>query len=159
MRRKEWTFNDNQTPPADRGARRAGSATAVGARWGMRGAGAKTIIFWQKHSQTCDFYGSTICPTSLDPNMWVQYERYGGPDVGEKYFQLFFIFIDYRSFSLSLSLLLLYRSISQARHSRLLIGPAPLRARQASVRLSGPGGLPFGPRWSCHPRWTGQLKW
>ena len=31
--------------------------------------------------------------TSLGPDRWIQCEGYGGPNMGEKSFQLFFIFI------------------------------------------------------------------
>ena len=52
-----------------------------------------TIGFGQKHLPTCSFYGSPPPPTSLGPDRWVRHEGYGGPDPGEKSFQLFSIFI------------------------------------------------------------------
>jgi len=66
--------------------------------WGMRGrvkkhAVRKEITFWQKRSRTCDFHRSAPPPTSLDPDRWVQREGYGKPNMGEKRFQLFSIFI------------------------------------------------------------------
>ena len=53
----------------------------------------KIIIFGQKHFLTRDFYGSPPPPTSLDPDRWIRREGYDGPDLGEKGFQLFSIFI------------------------------------------------------------------
>ena len=55
--------------------------------------GEKTITFWQKYLLTYDFYGSPSPPTFHDPDKWVRREGYGGPNVGEKKFQLFSIFI------------------------------------------------------------------
>jgi len=53
----------------------------------------KIIDFWQKRSLICDFYGSPPPPTSLGSDIRVRREGYGGPDLGEKSFQLFSIFI------------------------------------------------------------------
>jgi len=59
----------------------------------VEGVVRKEIAFWQKHSRTCDFYESTLPPSPLDPDKRVQREGYGGPNPGEKCFQLFSIFI------------------------------------------------------------------
>ena len=41
---------------------------------GTLGVGEKKITLWQKHFQTCDFYGSIFCTTSLKPDKQVQRE-------------------------------------------------------------------------------------
>ena len=47
----------------------------------------KIIDFGQKHLLTLNFYGSTLSPTSPNPDRWVQREVYGGPNLDEKKFQ------------------------------------------------------------------------
>jgi hypothetical protein len=48
----------------------------------------KTLHFYQKRSANCNFYGrSTLWVQQLDDG-WVPREGYGGPDFGEKSFQL-----------------------------------------------------------------------
>jgi hypothetical protein len=48
----------------------------------------KTLHFCQKRSANCNFYGrSTLWVQQLDDG-WVPREGYGGPDFGEKSFQL-----------------------------------------------------------------------
>ena len=61
--------------------------------WVRKHVVTKKIDFWQKHPLTSSFYGSPPPPTSLGPNRQAQHEGYGGPDLGEKSFQLFSIFI------------------------------------------------------------------
>ena len=53
----------------------------------------KVKSFWQKHILTRDFYGSTFSSTSLQPDRWIQREGYGEPNLSEKSFQLFSVFI------------------------------------------------------------------
>ena len=53
----------------------------------------KINSFWQKYVPTRGLYGSPPSLTSLDPDMRVRREGYGGPNLDEKNFQLFFIFI------------------------------------------------------------------
>ena len=66
---------------------RAGTATGVGITV------KKVIRFWQKRFLTRSFYGSPLSPTLLGPDMRVQREGYGRPNLSNKYFQLFSIFI------------------------------------------------------------------
>jgi len=41
---------------------------------GTLGVGEKKITLWQKHFQTCDFYGFIFCTASLKPDKRVQHE-------------------------------------------------------------------------------------
>ena len=59
---------------------------------GRCGIGDKNNSFLQKQSLTHSFYGFPPPLTFLDPDRWVQCEGYGGPNLGEKIFQLFSIF-------------------------------------------------------------------
>jgi hypothetical protein len=54
-------------------------------RAGKQPSGDKKIFFWQKHLLTLNFYGSTLPPTSLNPDRRrVQHERYGGSNPDKK---------------------------------------------------------------------------
>ena len=67
-----------------------GGARVAGTRAGRIEAGGKKIKFWgHKHPLTYDLHGSSPALTSVRS----QCEEYDGPDLNEKNFQLFFIFI------------------------------------------------------------------
>jgi hypothetical protein len=55
---------------------------------GPAGIDVGTHVVVEKSSLNCNFYGrSTFSVQQLDDG-WVQYEGYGGPELGEKNFQL-----------------------------------------------------------------------
>jgi hypothetical protein len=78
--------------------------------WDMETLGVGTVAgkqrawweknrFWQKRSLNCDFLvlhsPSTLYPLLKTYDVWVRREGYGGPDLGEKSFQLFSLLIVY----------------------------------------------------------------
>ena len=46
----------------------------------------KLSFFLQKHAPARSFYGSSLPPTPLDPDTWVQRDGYGGSNVSENFF-------------------------------------------------------------------------
>ena len=61
-------------------------------RWISEGLVRKIIYYWQKHLLTHDLHGSTLLPTFLDTDRWIQRERYGGSNMDEKMFSIVFNF-------------------------------------------------------------------
>ena len=58
-------------------------------RASRRVSSEKKIKFLAETYSNSSFYGSSLPPTSLGPNTWVQHEEYGGLDVGEIFFNYF----------------------------------------------------------------------
>jgi hypothetical protein len=58
--------------------------------------GEKTIRFCHKRSPNCNFlilHSPSTYPLSITYDGWDRHEGYGGPDLGEKSFQLFSLLI------------------------------------------------------------------